>query len=157
MAGFHPESISSEIRSKTETNFRKIGINQLKSIIYEVASSGHKEISHILSTKKTKIAQVLGPLIGGNCKTFLLCTLKEGSPYSSAYRFLELMTKAANICVPCVKVAGVPEGDLHFTQFSRKKNQVDERRFPTQPRRESHDLKSQIFSIMRDMEEVPSF
>ena len=126
LAGSPPANMPQEIRSKLgseeQLNFTRIGLNQLRSILWELArlNSGTNEsidLSTILATRKSKLASVVGSIIASNNRTYLLGVLREDAAFSDNCRTLELIQRAQSIKVPCVRGIEILKSQLEFIQF----------------------------------------
>lgn len=75
-------------------------------------------LNTILATKKSKLAQMVGPLIGGNNKTFLVGVIKDSSSYTDISKHLELLQEAQKICIPCTKLVRLSKKELKRIEFA---------------------------------------
>lgn len=118
-----PQDIRNKLGSEEQLNFTRIGLNQLRSILWELArlnsaTNESIDLSTILATRKSKLASVLGPIIASNSRTYLLGVLREDAAFSDSCRTLELIQRAQSITVPCVKGIEIAKTQLEFIQFS---------------------------------------
>jgi hypothetical protein len=118
-----PQDIRNKLGSEEQLNFTRIGLNQLRSILWELArlnsaTNESIDLSTILATRKSKLASVLGPIIASNSRTYLLGVLREDAAFSDTCRTLELIQRAQSITVPCVKGIEIAKTQLEFIQFS---------------------------------------
>lgn len=118
-----PQEIRSKLGSEEQLNFTRIGLNQLRSILWELArlnsaTNESIDLSTILATRKSKLATVLGPIIASNSKTYFLGVIREDAAFSDNCRTLEVIKRAQSIKVPCVKGIEILKSQLEFVQFS---------------------------------------
>lgn len=125
LAGTLPSNLSPELRAKLGSDEQltatRLGLNQFRSMIWELSKSdGSKpvDLAAVVSTRKSKLAQFLGPVLAGNCRTYLLGCVKEDSAFADSCKTLELLMQAGKICTPCMKTTGVEKADLKLTHFS---------------------------------------
>lgn len=144
LAGFAPMNLTREIRNRLGTdqqlNYIRIGINQFRGIVWEINKQTH---SSYMSTKRSKLAQTIGPLIGGNCKTYILCTLRADSSYSEASKLLDFIKSSQEICVPCTKISNIPQDALGFLTFS----EVEHLYFPLEVKKKKEILRGKQVTV----------
>jgi len=73
-----------------------------------------------MPTGNCRLSQVLAPLLAGNCKPFLLCSVPERPPCLSScaevHGLLDLAERASLITVQCVRVQGVCQEDFQLAE-----------------------------------------
>jgi hypothetical protein len=107
LAGTLPSNISADLRAKLGSDEQltacRMGLNQFRSMIWELAKSDGSapiDLSAVISTRKSKLAQFLAPVLAGNCRTYLLSCVREDSSFADACKTLELSVQAGKICTP---------------------------------------------------------
>ncbi|CAJ1424666.1 unnamed protein product [Effrenium voratum] len=77
-----------------------------------------------------RLAEVLSPLIGGNCKPFLLCTvLERPGPGTEAQDLLDLAEQASLITAQCTRVQGIRQEDFRLAHLEDVLRQLRSPRF----------------------------
>ena len=125
LAGTLPSNLSPELRSKLGSDEQlqaaRMGLNQFRSMVWELSKSDGSrpvDLSTVISTRKSKLAQFLGPVLAGNCRTYLLGCVREDSAFADACKTLELLVQAGKVCTPCMRTTGVEKADLKLTHYS---------------------------------------
>lgn len=125
LAGTLPSNISADLRGKLGSDEQltacRMGLNQFRSMIWELAKSdgsGTVDLTAVISTRKSKLAQFLAPVLAGNCRTYLISCIREDSSFADACKTLELSVQAGKICTPCMKTVGVDKAELKLVHFS---------------------------------------
>ena len=125
LAGTLPANLTAELRSKLGSDEQlttcRTGLNQFRSMIWELSKSDGSapvDLTAVVSTRKSKLAQFMAPVLAGNCRTYLLACVKEDSAFADACKTLELASQASKICTPCMKTVGVEKTDLKLIHFS---------------------------------------
>ncbi|CAL1161170.1 unnamed protein product [Cladocopium goreaui] len=81
----------------------------------------HKALQQLLSTPgpaSSRLAEVLSPLIRGNCKSFLLCTVPERpGKGDEARKLLDLAEQASLITANCQRLQGKRCEDFHWAKM----------------------------------------
>mmetsp|Transcript_42748 Transcript_42748/g.118021 ORF Transcript_42748/g.118021 Transcript_42748/m.118021 type:complete len:1218 (+) Transcript_42748:144-3797(+) len=91
------------------------------STLLEAASTGESLDDLPDNREMCRLFEVLKPLIAGNCKPFLLCSVpelpKSRSAATEAHRLLDLVERSSLITSQCTCVRGVSRGDFQLADF----------------------------------------
>lgn len=125
LAGTLPSNLGADMRAKLGSDEQltacRMGLNQFRSMVWELSKSDGSapvDLLAVTSTRKSKLAQFMAPVLAGNCRTYLLACVREDSTFADACKTLELSVQAGKICTPCMKTVGVEKAELKLVHFS---------------------------------------
>ena len=102
LAGSLPGSLAPEIRVKLgcdeQLNVTRIGLNQFRSIIWEMSKSPGISVDVLTASRKSKLSLVLAPLLTMG-KNFFFGAVKEDSVFEDICKNLDVVFRAQNIVV----------------------------------------------------------
>lgn len=86
---------------------------------HEIAAEGHAT-SPLLSVNESLLTQHLAPLLAGNCKTTVLCTISgKGADFLDTNNSLRIVTRAASILTACHRSPRVAPGSVPMLPAAR--------------------------------------
>lgn len=102
LAGSLPGNLSPEIRVKLgcdeQLNVTKIGLNQYRSIIWEMSKNPGISAEVLTASRKSKLSLVLAPLLTMG-KNYFFGTIKEDSTFEDICKNLDVLYRGQNIIV----------------------------------------------------------
>mmetsp|Transcript_6554 Transcript_6554/g.10185 ORF Transcript_6554/g.10185 Transcript_6554/m.10185 type:complete len:920 (-) Transcript_6554:178-2937(-) len=73
----------------------------------------------VLSARESRLTQIIGPLLVGNSKTFLLATIQtDRESYLDTTNTLRVAARATSIKIPCMRLVNVDEQSLSFVNIN---------------------------------------
>jgi len=133
----HPAGTAAEALSRKVANQQLLVLSR---VISELASAKTaKEEGKVMSSRASKLTQILSPLLGGNCKTYVIATVSDSTHnYLDTVNTMRLMQRACSIQTACMRTFEVEVEDLKLTPLE---SILSEKAMlhPTSPSKESDD------------------
>jgi len=102
----------------SDTVNRKV-VNQqllvLGRVVTELSAAESEEEGKVLSSRASKLTQILYPMLGGNCKTFLMASISSSpNSYLDTLNTLRFAQRASKIRTACMRRSGVSVAELEL-------------------------------------------
>eukprot|EP00929_Paragymnodinium_shiwhaense_P118517 TRINITY_DN90428_c0_g1_i1.p1 TRINITY_DN90428_c0_g1~~TRINITY_DN90428_c0_g1_i1.p1 ORF type:complete len:1047 (+),score=228.38 TRINITY_DN90428_c0_g1_i1:119-3259(+) len=123
LAAIHFAQIASGTDAGTAADDRTIASDRLAlwSLLEQASSGEPVDLPDENSSGQCRLTEVLGPLISGNCKPFLLCSVpehpKSAAVASESHGLLDLAERASLTTTQCTCVQGVKRNDFQLASF----------------------------------------
>ena len=102
LAGSLPSILSPEIRVKLgsdeQLNYTRTGLNQYRSIVWEMSKNSNITVETLLANRKSKLASIIAPIIASG-KNYFFTPIKEDSSIEDIIKNLEVLNRSQNIRV----------------------------------------------------------
>lgn len=163
LAGSLPGVLSPEIRVKLgcdeQLNVTRIGLNQYRSIMWEMAKNPGISSDVLTASRKSKLSLILSPILTMG-KNFFLTAVKEDSEFEDICKNLDVLYRASNIVT---RPAHYPHR-FKLVPFLNFVNRAKVPRYWDSGKEESREepveskqsLKDQISQMIMDLDNSPA-
>lgn len=122
LAGALPMNLCPEVRVKLgsdeQLNYTRIGLNQFRSIVWEMSKNSEVSVEVLTASRKSKLALVISPILTMG-KNIFFTTVKEESIYEDVMKNLDVLIRAQAIKV-CPKNAKIIRKMIPLTVFTQR-------------------------------------
>jgi len=100
-----------------------------RQALWSMLEAASKE-EEVVPARQCRLSEVLAPLLSGNCKPFLLCSVPEKpsclTSCAEVHGLLDLAERASLITVHCVRVRGVCQEDFQLAETELVLNRLQQ-------------------------------
>ena len=171
LAGALPSNLLPEVRVKLgsdeQLNYTRIGLNQFRSIVWEMAKNPGVGVDVLTASRKSKLAMVISPILA-TCANIFFSVVREESVFDDIVKDLCVLQRAQTIKV-CQKNDEICGKTIPLTVFTQRHKvakyweykpnaenieEIRENKIETKVASRS-SLKEQISQMINELDETP--